>query len=192
MTATLTTDPRTATYEDVERFLHAIAWKFAKRHDKDADDCLSVVNEAYLKAYDDFDPARGHKFITMVGHYAFNALRDFNRSEIRRRREMTSYSGGRGDGDANWMQTVPDTCSPEFVLDDVAADTRLVAELAIAAYQADETATGAAAEIAARAKEKGGYKNNWRSTIREYLAGLGWAATRIAESFDEIRVVLSR
>jgi len=38
---------------------------------------------------------------------------------------------------------------------------------------------------------KGDQPRNYRSSIRQYLAELGWTAARVAESFNEIRHALA-
>ena len=168
---TLTADPRTATYEDVELLIYKTANRFARQYGKDVDECISIANESYLDAYADHDPRKG-KFSTCVVTYAWNAMRNYYRSERRHDREQaTDDLSGYGVEDG-----------PVVDLDELSEDARHAAMLAL----------DPPAELASQAKAKGGHCHNWRSTIREYLAGLGWAAARIAESFEEIRTVLSR
>lgn len=45
-------------------------------------------------------------------------------------------------------------------------------------------------EIADVAIGKGGYAKNWRSTIRQYLLGCGWAYEWVQRSFEEVRRAL--
>ena len=74
---------------------------------------------------------------------------------------------------------------PEFI-DELTDDARTVVGLLFGAEERD-----APEPWAAEAMAKGGQPRNVRSTLRSYLTGLGWAAQRINDSFDEIRDALS-
>ncbi len=61
-------------YRSVERMIWKICWTFS-RDRNECDDCLSIANEAFLKAYDSYDPNRG-AFTTLVYWCVTNKLRN--------------------------------------------------------------------------------------------------------------------
>lgn len=166
MNATL--DPRTETYRDVEKMIHQVAHKFARRYGGDHEELVSIAHEGFVLAYNSHDPATSN-FTTWVYWQMWYAMMNSRRADARHLAQPA------GDAAVDWV-------APEggFDLDafieglgnDAVTVLRLVFETP--------------AEVAAVAEAKGGHALNLRSTIREYLRGLGWTAARIAESFEEI------
>lgn len=61
-----------------------LAFHFVNRYGKNVEDAYSIVLEAMVKAYNNFDPSKGVKFTTYFGQMAFGELsryrRDFGRT----------------------------------------------------------------------------------------------------------------
>lgn len=178
------TTPVVETYDDVERLLRHVCVQFMRRNGghlgtagdgSEFDDAMSEARIAYMRAYQTWQPDGGSKFTTYLCQCVYRRLLDRYKFDRRRR--------------ALWQGVAdPDTLGvPDRLPFDrdsferhLTEDAQVVLSLVLDAPD----------EIAQIAMNKGGQPQNWRSTIRDYLAAMGWAARRITRTFDEIKEAL--
>jgi DNA-directed RNA polymerase specialized sigma24 family protein len=148
----------------------------------------------FLTAYSDFDGSCpfSNWLRQMIVYRLLDCVRNRCQENGRRKPEPNdSVSGipvwsltGDGRDRSNPVDEVPDVRSTwriSELLDELGDDARTVVKLVV------ETP----AELAAVVQGKGDQPRNYRSSVRNYLAELGWTAVRVAESFNEIRHALS-
>jgi RNA polymerase sigma factor (sigma-70 family) len=182
------------TYLEVENLIRREVWRICKKWGGDFDELMSEANIAFLDAYDSFDGSSS--FATWTRQIVWYKCVDLIRGRLT---EQARYASNPGDetvgripcrvnGDAThdrMLIEIPDrphsTWKVQEMLEELTEDARIVVKLVV------ETP----AELEAIARAKGGQPRNLRSSIRSYLAEAGWTAARIAESFNEVRQVLS-
>jgi len=164
----------TQTYEDVEKLIKYLCWKFQKQRGGDFDDLLSVANMGFMRAYNTYVPTRS-KFTTWVWHCVWNILLDeMSKSHWRSQREKTSY-------DTELLEKV-DPIDERFdlgeTLKEYSKDSQVIMKLVLTSPE----------EILRLCH---GEEKTFRSPVRAYLGKLGWTARRIAESFRDIKMGLT-
>jgi RNA polymerase sigma factor (sigma-70 family) len=190
------TRKRTAeeTYEDVRKLICHTVWRIVKKCGGDFDEYMSEANEVFLTAYADFDGSCpfSNWLVQMITYRLLDVVRD-RCHEQSRCRPAPNDSVGRipvwslsadADSGVNPVENVPDarpTWRIGELLEELGDDARTVVQLVV------ETP----AELDAIVKAKGDQPRNYRSSIRNYLAELGWTAVRVAESFAEVRRALA-
>ena len=119
----------------------------------------------FMEVYKSFDPSKKVPFANYLSTCIYRRLSDVKNLESR-------MSGVRycGHEDAHF-HLMP------FDFEGFSEDAKTVISLVL----------DSPAELMAMAEGKGGQPRNWRSTIRTHLQDIGWAASRIAASFEEIR-----
>lgn len=163
--------PITDTYNDVKRLIHLICSKYYQKSDMDFSELVSEANEAFLKAYEKYDPNRG-AFTTMLYHTIHNHLR----SVLKRRSKWSNVwkTNTRGDNsickDFNWT---------EFA-ESLSKDGELVVKLIFDG----PNDIGRAIHIMKSTRR------NWKKVLKIYLSNLGWEHRRIMNSFKEVRETL--
>lgn len=196
MTATTTLTPAaqaiaSETYEEVKRLIYHTVWSVVRQYGGDFDELMSEANVAFLDAYESFDGSSSFsswlrlnvwgKCVDAVRNRLdeqrrYKRVKDDTRSGIPV--QFTADSDGLAEG-------IPDrSCSGWKIggmFEELTEDAALVVKLTL------ETP----AELEAVVRAKGGQPRNLRSSIRNYLAEMGWTACRIAESFNEVRRVLA-
>ena len=166
-------DTVTDTYKGVEKMLDQLSWKAARRFNGDFDDYRSVANEAFLTAYEKFDPVRGIKFSTFLHWCVSNAIWGQVASDRKRNERFCST----GDLDRN-------TAEDELgrvgrMMTDLSDDARTVVELVT-------QTPGELVQIVRSRKPLESRRHLWR-----YLRELGWTMGRVLGSFEEIREALT-
>jgi len=162
------------TYLEVKPVILAACRDICNRFGGNFDDVLSDANSAFLEAYESWEPGQS-SFTSWLRHRIFSTAVNNLRHQCREqgRREHVEESD------------IPDynrsTWNVRQVLEELTEDAALVVKLTL------ETP----AELEAIAQAKGGQPRNLRSSLRQYLAEMGWTAYRIAESFNEVRRVLA-
>lgn len=185
-TLTLPTNcPITDTYRDVEYLIHHICHLFKEKHGGDFDDLLDVANQVFMDVYRGFREGSA-PFTSYLSTCVYRRLLDEKRRSMRIKTISISGSGRKNDyeegrGDIQLEDKSTPTSSPlNDLLDGLSEDAKVIVSLVL------ETPP----EIAKIIEGKGGHPKNVRSTIRQHLTEMGWAYTRIAESFQEIGQVL--
>ena len=162
------------TYLEVEDLIRKEVWRICKKWGGDFDELMAEGQAVFMAAFDSYTPASGTQFTTwLVNQLRWN-LTDQVRTRIGRNKRFEPVDDQQITGCyRDWK--------PADLLDDLHEDARLVAKLVI----------DTPAEIAWIYERKGGQPRNLRSTIRDYLADLGWTTVRIAESFREVARALA-
>lgn len=161
------------TYLEVKPVILAAVRDIYKRFGGNFDDILSDANTAFLEAYESWEPEKSsftswlrlRIFSTTVNNLR-HSCRDHARYEHVDDSQLTRPTG---------------SFDPKSLLEELTEDARIVVQLTL------ETP----AELEAVVRAKGGQPRNLRSSLRSYLAEMGWTACRIAESFNEVRRVLA-
>lgn len=162
------------TYHEVENLIRKEVWRIAMRFGQEFDELMVEADVIFMSAWDSYDPTYGTQFTTWLVNQIRWGLTEQVRTQFRNRKKFEAVDAEQvAGGYRNW--------SPSDLLDELNEDARLVASLVI----------DTPAEIAWIYERKGGQARNLRSTIRDYLADLGWTTVRIAESFREVARALA-
>ena len=170
---TMTRDPRTETYRDVEKLIYRTCYDFARRYGGDIDELVSTGNEAYACAYNSYDPSRNALFSTWVRTQVWYALMNERKARYRIRERCA------GDDTETWARNESEFDMDEFAIG-LSPDSQHILGLL-------QTPPAALADVATA---KGDHGINWRSTLKSYLRAAGWTHARVAESFAEIAQAL--
>lgn len=179
------------THADFKPIIDKTVAAFCRRHCvTDMEEAESEASIYFMKAfrrwYEGTSPY--YDFATAVRQTVWHGLFDQHRTDthFKHKRQPVivhpdSQTGDAEDaaGCASLLADRPQFPAFEF-LDSLSEDARVWAGLSL----------DTPAEIAAVAEAKGSTPRNFRSSIRDYLRGLGWTVARINESFAEVRAVL--
>lgn len=161
-------------YRNNEPMIHSLAHKwFKKNPHKVFEDIICDINYLFCKAYENFDSSKGTKFSTYLYFFIKTGLIDLLRKEVVRNRD--TY--------ANHDQAVTEAhgqFDQEDILEDMSSDAKFLCDLVI------DPPTDLKEIIVI----KGGTPRNYRSSIKDHLRNIGWTASRIRESFSEIRFLI--
>lgn len=181
------------TYDEVRDLIYHTVWGIVRKHGGDFDDFLSEANEVFLTSYANFDGSC--PFTNWLRQNIVYRLIDCVRGRCNERSRLRPEPNDSVDGVPVWslsgtersdsaVDSVPDTHSTWRItelLEELGDDARTVISLVV------ETPS----ELNSIIQAKGDQPRNYRSSIRQYLAELGWTAARVAESFNEIRHALA-
>ena len=167
----LAQDAAAHTYRDVEKLIYNVIHLFQRRFGGDFYELLSEANMAYLLALQSYRKDGGASFSTWTQTKVWYRLMDWLRGKMRQRRTEAL--------DEDMFERKSEFSFEDFVAG-LSPDARLVMRLTI------NTPT----EILCVAVEMGGEPRNFKEATREFLRELGWANSRILESFEEIRKAL--
>lgn len=161
------------TYIEVENLIRKEVWRIIGKYGGDFDDLMTEASAIYLVAYDSFGTSSGTKFTTWLVNNLRWGLIDKVRNRINHERRFSVID------DQQISKNYRDW-KPSDLIDELHEDAKLVAKLVLDTPE----------EIMQVYMGKGGQPRNFRSTIRDYLIEMGWTASRISESFAEIRQAL--
>lgn len=170
----------TTTYEDVEHLIRHTVRRFMRRYPcaGDFDDLVADANTIFMRAYRTYDEDNG-KFTNWLGFLIYKILLEgVRRKAMRGARMKMEYAE---------MDLVGAMPKERFDLDEYAhglsEDAKTVMRLTIDAPMEvllSITQRGRQSPVAVKA------------SLREYLKDLGWASSRVTESFSEITKALSQ
>lgn len=165
-------------YTACKATIHKAIHSFLRSHPGNFEDLELIANERFVVAYRKFDTDRGTNFLAYLYRYVIGGLLEEWRRPWRRIAHTYTLSSALMD---SIMETPPKSGFDvtDFALG-LGQDAKIVAKMIL----------DSPAEIAALAELKGGEARNYRSTIKDYLRGIGWGAARIAESFAEIKIAM--
>lgn len=167
------------TFSDLEPLLHQVVHKFSRRYPGiPHDELFSVACERFVAAYR--SNKRYTKLSTWLTNMVWWGLLDYYRSEAKQHRRNTPISSC-PDNPLATLQARPRREFRHF-LGDLTDDARFVALLA--------TNLPPDIKLEARRRRPKAKEPVCQHALKEFLADLGWAAQRIAESFEEIRRAL--
>jgi len=147
------------TYIDVERMLYYVCGRFKTRFGGELHEYLSVANDAFLRAYLKWDPAKS-AFTTYAWHCTWNALRDVARQ---RRRWGEKIVGNSELSD----RAIDSRFNLAEFLRELSDDARIVVHVVLDTPRE--------------------FADMGKNSVRDYLGRIGWATERISESFSEMR-----
>lgn len=162
-------------YEQVRLLIHHTINKFAAKREVSADLFEEHINTWFMIAKLDFNPEHFKSSFTnylvwVVNKGCYDVLRDWaRRDRIVKWHPLTDL----------YTQTPKGFDALELIRD-MTEDSKTVVMLVI------KTPPGLADII----EREGGKPKQYRECIMEYLDGLGWAASRITQSFKEITEAL--
>ncbi len=163
------------TYAEVQLLLYDLVHKFIKRHGGDFDELVSRANELYMDAYISYDPDKG-SFSKRVQYVVWNGMLDSYRVSTNRTRLLKRQP-----------EEILKSCFlPEQekfdlwgLLQELSGDGRTAVVLALRsppemmeAMVGNDTPTSLA------------------KALKSYLQTVGWAPSRIARVFREVRQAL--
>jgi hypothetical protein len=162
------------TYLDLEQYLAKIVGSFTRKHGGEYDEWMSLARELFVDAFYYHDPAKG-SFEKTVGTFVWGRMLNYwQRQKDRARKRDKGYLLD------NHPATIPEFNVGEF-LEDLSGDARDVVNLVL------EDAPDLRVAMAWRKVKN---PTQVRYALKEVLRDLGWTASRIAESFTEIREAL--
>lgn len=163
----------TQTHADTEKMIYHLCWKFQRRHGGEFSEYLSIANEAFVDSYVGHDADRA-SFVTWLYTCVWYALLNSVQKEQNRRRTLTYDS------------RVTDAACERKTGFDLAAALRELSEDAA-------TVTKLCLDTPAELVELTTCKTpgSAREVLRGYLRELGWTASRVRESFAEVRGILA-
>ena len=177
------------TYSELKNLIYSTVWNVVKQYGGDFDELMSDANIAFLEAYANFDGSSSFSSWVRqsVWFKCVDSIRDRLTEQQRYKRLQDDTKNGvpiQRTAHDEQVDGIPDTFSTwslNGLLEDLTEDARIVVQLTL------ETPV----ELEAVVQAKGGQPRNLRSSLRSYLAEMGWTACRIAESFNEVRRVLA-
>lgn len=153
------------TYGDVEKLIYRMCWDFHRKYPRlEFDECLSEANLKYCEVRQKHDPNRG-RFTTFIYWCVLNALRDLARKHANGDEQVKTLPGDEIDAMPSADVFDLDVLAGELS-DDAAFVVRTTTQLP------DDP------------------KVNGRKYLVRILRSLDWTATRILESFSEIKEAL--
>ena len=162
------------TYLEVENLIRREVWRICKKWGGDFEELMAEGQVVFMAAFDSYRPDCGAQFTTWLVNQVRWNLTDQVRERFRTGKRFEPADEQQSAGSYR-------TWNPADLLDELGEDARLVAGLVI----------DTPAAIAWIYERKGGQPRTLRSTIRDYLADLGWTTVRIAESFREVARALA-
>ncbi len=173
-------DAKALEYEDVKGMIFKLSWKFA-RNENEWEECVSVGNEAFLRAWDCFDPQRGVKFSTYLYRCVFRRLQT-HFAEAARRMSMEKTNSLDGLHDDGWsgLDDVEDRSVGriESILEDIGDDARLIVQTIL------ELPADLKCLISARKPKESRFR------LQKYLRKRGFKVAQLVECFEEIEEAL--
>lgn len=158
------------TYRDIENMIHQLCWMAYRRWGGDIEEYESAANEAFAKAYNNFDPNNGTRFITYANRAIQNALFDHHDDEIK-------YSQRYG-------REIDETTSTRYhsrvdqILSNISQDARVIVQLILDTPE----------ELKGLLSKR--HPDDSRRIIWTHLQKLGWSMARVVQSFEEVKEVL--
>jgi hypothetical protein len=163
----------TETFEDVKLLIYRTVHKFARQHNVPFEELLGPAHFCFVRSYHKFKPKRGAKLSTWVCWVTQKHLLTYL-SKTRKHR-----------GHAELNEELVGYCPPDTFVGDFCSelsdDARTVALLLL---------DGGGELGALMRMEKATTKTSVLRCLHEHLEDIGWAAPRIAASFNEIRNAL--
>jgi len=160
------------TFEEVRSLVENWVRSFVKKNGMNFDDAMSRATDAFLSAYDKYD--NRIPFVPWLHRCVHYGLLSWARSNFKQRKRYTQVRDECIIGqERNFRVAV----FMEELTEDAAMVVKLVCDTP--------------PELKRIIESKGGEARNYKSTIRDHLKEIGWTAMRIAESFCEIRRILS-
>lgn len=168
------------TYPLVDDLLWKLVFKFVRKHGGDRDEVRQNAEYQFVQAIHKYEPRRG-PIENWIKFFVYRELQSDDRTERRRAHLLPR--------------------SKDVVLEDLPGDElslspledllcRLGEDAATIVRLVFETPKQVEEDIKRRDETKGVSPTNIRTALRSYLRGVGWAASRISESFGEIRAAL--
>lgn len=156
------------TYRSVEGLLYSVVWKFHRAKGGDVDDLLGIAHEAYVDAYDTYDPDRGEFETWVVNKIHYRMLEDWRKRCVRHR------ALPRCEVNFDLM-----ACGEKSPLDGLSEQAREVVEMVLTS---DPRVTS---RVAGRSRHP------WRAALADVLVEAGWTVKQVAEAFAEVQEALS-
>lgn len=179
------------TFPAVENLLWDVAHRFRRKYGGDVQEYFAEACKAYVEVFGDKVNGRhkeGVKFSAAVGRWAWLHLTDIRRLDARKRRlnlvATASLDAPRDDG-RKWEPEDRPANNPGGKVYELLASLRGDAGVCLQlVLQAPE-------DLLEVVEAKGGEHRNFRSSLKDYLRDAGWAASRIAKAFADVKAALA-
>ena len=167
-------------YESVKELIDKTVRGFVRKYGGDYEDLRADANTAWLNGHTAWVEGRANadKYSVEIRRWVWFELFDNyrNKNHLRSKNRVATIGGAIVESVAE-----PDTFDMNVFFDELPEEASLVVSLV---FDTPE-------ELARVIFGKGGEPRNFRSSIRDYLKGLGWTAMKINECFNEIRQALT-
>lgn len=179
----MTVSPIAETYDDVQGLIYQTVGNFHRSHGGDFEEMVCVANMVFMDVYAKFDSARG-------------CLTTVLKTSITRRLIDHMVIGGRRSKRTSSLDVTDEiTGKTKAALVEARSEVSFSAVDYIKQMSSDAAAVlklvlDAPAEVLQVVEARKETAAGWRKAIKTYLEGVGWSASRIAESFSEIGEVL--
>jgi len=171
--ATVAPDAMQETYEDIERMIFMMAWKAVEKFGGDWDEYYSLANEAFIDAYNSFNPEKA-KFTTWLWHHVTSKIL---KSRYKSKLEQMTVAGGED------IDLTVHADKNRFDID------RFLFELSDNAKQVVELLLESPWDLSEIACSADG-PSCIRSGLIHQLRDMGWTVAAICNTFGEIREAL--
>lgn len=161
------------TYADSLPVIEKTVGAFCRAYGGDYDELRANADTIFMEAFHRYDDSK--PWHTWLNEWIWFELFDAMRVAARRAARAPMIGGEAVDA-----LTYGTDFDMELFMEGLGADAVTVIKLTF------DTPT----DLAEAVERKGGEPRNLRSTLREYLKGLGWTARRVRESFAEIKEAL--
>lgn len=181
MNTKLREDALMVTYNDLEKMINKIVWKFYYQYGGEFADWKAEAHLIYMKAYEDHDESKA-QFITCLYKYLMSGLRDYYHRFISKNQPSTVNEYG-------WdsMLALPDNVSPFApidLFDEVTADAQELIKLIW--DMPDDLRKEKLKTINRNYHRANRYAIHMKVFLTTYLRKIGWTKRRIKETFKEI------
>jgi len=164
------------TYEDVQKLIFGVVWKFWSLYGGCIDDLIGQANLIFIDAFDRYDSSKGVKITTWIAYKINKGLFDYMR-------KGNGYEPHTQiDGEFVEMFAAPNkNFSVMELLDKMGQDAHIVLQLFLETPR--ETIVGIRNDYDRIDHVQAAIRKRLRNRLRQ----MGWTARRIKEAFDQIK-----
>ena len=188
MSAALRIDARTETYNDLKKMISGLAYRYAIKHGEAFTEYLSLANLTFLKCFEWYDDSKKVLFSSFVYQRTILAFTDHQREKVRKHRQQERHMGQQTTTE---VDATADKRNPFFLVDLIDELTEDGKTVAMMTLQSMEVRHALFDTPATKKTSDGAIRRHTRQALQDVLSDLGWTASRIRETFEEIADALS-
>lgn len=167
-------DAHTEVYHDLKRMLHQIVSKFCSRHGENFDEMLAIANLAFCECLPQYEKQKARFTTHVYLRVYYSLLETFRRNK--RRAEVFCFA----DVEADSLAVNRHETFMTDLFDELNDDARTVVKLVLKGR-----------DVSHSMQECNTIKST-KTAVRNVLNEIGWTASRITESFNEIAHALAK
>ena len=188
MSTALRIDARTDTYNDLKKMILGLAYRYAIQHGEAFTEYLSLANLTFLKCFEWYDDSKKMMFSSFVYQKICFAFADHQRDKIRRSQQQENWIGHQTTTDVDATVDPRNTFFLVDFFDELTEDAKTVAKLTL---DSTEIRHALSEMTTVKNPSDGTIRRHTRQAIQNMLSDLGWTASRIRKTFEEIADALS-